>query len=154
MQTAFQTRCLANAPHPVRKARQASSWRSPDQPGTSAQAARTQAGAGVTGGGSPGLSQTQGAQVLATGAQAATAGADCVVGGGGGGSAQPAASSVAARMEVKRKAQRIVFADGSWILLLEAALALGLAVFIVWYTLPAKKKPADKTPAKDVTRKP
>ena len=69
-------------------------------------------------------------------------------------SAQPAASSVAARMAVKRKARRIVFADGSWILLLEAALALGLAVFIVWYTLPAKKKPADKTPAKDVTRKP
>ena len=108
----------------------------------------------MTGGGSPGLSQTQGAQALATGAQAATAGADCVVGGGGGDRAQPAASSVAARMGVKRKAQRIVFADGSWILLLEAALALGLAVFIVWYTLPAKKKPADKTPAKDVTRKP
>ena len=108
----------------------------------------------MSGGGSPGLSQTQGAQALATGTQAVPAGVACAVGGGGGGRAQPAASKVAARMGVKRKAENIVFADGSWILLLEAALALGLAVFIVWYTLPAKKKPADEKTAKDEPRKP
>ncbi len=108
---------------------------------------------GVTGGKAPGLSQTQGAQ-LATGVQIAAAG-DGVVGADGCvGTAQPAASSVAARMGLKRKAENIVFEDGSWILLLEAALALGLAVFIVWFTLPAKKKPADKSPAKDEPRKP
>lgn len=100
------------------------------------------------------MSQTQGAQALATGTQAAAEDDACEVGGGEGGNAQPAASKVAARMGVKRKAENIVFADGSWIFLLEAGLALGLAVFIVWYTLPAKKKPADKTAAKDVPRKP
>ena len=98
------------------------------------------------------MSQTQGAQALATGTQAA--GDACAVGGGDGGNAQPAASKVAARMGLKRKAENIMFADGSWIFLLEAGLALGLAVFIVWYTLPAKKKTADKTAAKDEPRKP
>lgn len=54
----------------------------------------------------------------------------------------------------KRKVENIMIEDGSWILLLEAALALGLAVFIVWFTLPARKKSADKTAAEDVQRKP
>jgi hypothetical protein len=31
-----------------------------------------------------------------------------------------------------------------WLLYLEAAVALGLAVFIVWFTLPKKKPPAEK----------
>jgi hypothetical protein len=34
-----------------------------------------------------------------------------------------------------------MFASGFWIILLEMLLALGLAIFIVWYTIPKKKKP-------------
>ena len=30
--------------------------------------------------------------------------------------------------------------SGLWIILLEAAIALGLLVFIVWWTMPTKKK--------------
>ena len=30
--------------------------------------------------------------------------------------------------------------SGLWIILLEAAIALGLLVFIVWWTMPKKKK--------------
>ena len=37
----------------------------------------------------------------------------------------------------------IMFAGGMWIFYLESALALGLFVFIVWWTLP--KKPKDKS---------
>lgn len=33
-----------------------------------------------------------------------------------------------------------MLADGSWIFLLEALLALVLAVLIVWWTLPGKRK--------------
>ena len=32
--------------------------------------------------------------------------------------------------------------SGLWIILLEAAVALGLLVFIVWWTLPRKNKDA------------
>jgi cbb3-type cytochrome oxidase subunit 3 len=35
-----------------------------------------------------------------------------------------------------------------WVLMLEAFVALFLLVFIVWWTLPAKKKPAAKQAAK------
>jgi hypothetical protein len=34
-----------------------------------------------------------------------------------------------------------------WVLYLEAFVALFLLVFIVWWTLPSKKKPAAKPPA-------
>ena len=37
----------------------------------------------------------------------------------------------------------IMFAGGVWIFYLESALALGLFVFIVWWTLP--KQPKDKS---------
>lgn len=33
-----------------------------------------------------------------------------------------------------------------WVLMVEAFVALFLLVFIVWWTLPAKKKPAPKAP--------
>ena len=36
-----------------------------------------------------------------------------------------------------------MFANGMWIFYLESALALGMFVFIVWWTLP--KKPKDKS---------
>ena len=36
-----------------------------------------------------------------------------------------------------------MFAGGMWIFYLESALALGMFVFIVWWTLP--KKPKDKS---------
>ena len=36
-----------------------------------------------------------------------------------------------------------MFAGGMWIFYLESALALGMFVFIVWWTLP--KKPRDKS---------
>jgi hypothetical protein len=38
-----------------------------------------------------------------------------------------------------------MFSDGMWIFYLESALALGMFVFIVWWTLP--KKPRDKQQA-------
>lgn len=33
-----------------------------------------------------------------------------------------------------------------WILMIEAMVALFLLVFIVWWTMPSKKKPAPKAP--------
>ena len=37
-----------------------------------------------------------------------------------------------------------MFDDGMWVIYLEMVFALGLAGFIVWYTLPSKKKPKDR----------
>ena len=37
-----------------------------------------------------------------------------------------------------------MFKDGMWIFYLESALALGMFVFIVWWTLPKKAKAPDK----------
>ena len=36
-----------------------------------------------------------------------------------------------------------MFDDGMWVIYLEMVFALCLAGFIVWYTLPSKKKPKD-----------
>ncbi len=44
--------------------------------------------------------------------------------------------------------------DGSWIILLEMGVALCLAVFIVWWTMPRKKKPEDDKPDPDAKGKP
>ena len=38
-----------------------------------------------------------------------------------------------------------------WVLALEAGLALGLFLFIIWWTLPKKKKKNDNT-AKEITK--
>ena len=54
---------------------------------------------------------------------------------------QPAIRSAAGRMKTNEGLKRIMLEDGSWILLLEVAVALGLAGFIIWYTLPRRKKP-------------
>ena len=40
-----------------------------------------------------------------------------------------------------------MFAGGMWIFYLESALALGMFVFIVWWTLP--KKPQNKEPGRE-----
>lgn len=41
-----------------------------------------------------------------------------------------------------------------WILMIEAMVALFLLVFIVWWTMPKKKKPAPKAkPVEDQSRK-
>lgn len=42
-----------------------------------------------------------------------------------------------------------MFEGGMWIIFLEMALVLALAVFIVWWTWPRPKKPEDRTTAKD-----
>jgi hypothetical protein len=39
-----------------------------------------------------------------------------------------------------------MFDDGMWIIYLEALLALGLLVFIVWWTLPRKKTVSEEPP--------
>jgi hypothetical protein len=37
-----------------------------------------------------------------------------------------------------------MFSDGLWIIVLEMLVALALAVFIVWWTLPRRKRPPDE----------
>jgi hypothetical protein len=37
-----------------------------------------------------------------------------------------------------------MFDDGMWVIYLEMVFVLCLAAFIVWYTLPSKKKPSDR----------
>jgi hypothetical protein len=41
-----------------------------------------------------------------------------------------------------------MFGDGLWILVLEGVLALGLLVFIVWWTLPSAPRPPASAPIK------
>ena len=47
------------------------------------------------------------------------------------------------------KLERNMFEGGMWIIFLELALVLALAVFIVWWTWPRPKKPEDRTTARD-----
>ena len=42
-----------------------------------------------------------------------------------------------------------MFADGMWIFYLESALALGMFVFIVWWTLPKKLPDKERGSAAD-----
>ncbi|MBL8385184.1 MAG: hypothetical protein JNM90_19020 [Burkholderiales bacterium] len=40
-----------------------------------------------------------------------------------------------------------MLADGMWIILLEMLVALALGLFIVWWTWPRGRKPAERDPA-------
>lgn len=55
------------------------------------------------------------------------------------------ASALRIRHRVNER-RRFMLQDGSWIILLEMGVALCLAVFIVWWTMPRKKKPEDDKP--------
>lgn len=39
-----------------------------------------------------------------------------------------------------------MFADGMWIFYLEALLVLAIGAFIVWWTMPKQKRPAQRAP--------
>lgn len=39
--------------------------------------------------------------------------------------------------------------SGLWLIILEAGVALGLLVFIVWWTLPKKSQPTEKKDVSD-----
>lgn len=54
--------------------------------------------------------------------------------------AAPSTLRICQRVNERR---RFMLQDGSWIILLEMGVALCLAVFIVWWTMPRKKKPED-----------
>jgi len=42
-----------------------------------------------------------------------------------------------------------MFSNGLWVILLEVLVALGLGVFIVWWTLPRRRPPEDGHKPKD-----
>jgi hypothetical protein len=71
---------------------------------------------------------------------------------------QPAASAAApSALRIRHRVnerRRFMLQDGSWIILLEMGVALCLAVFIVWWTMPRKKKPEDDKPDPDSKEKP
>jgi len=44
------------------------------------------------------------------------------------------------RNEGRRRSSIAMLEGGFWVFILEALLVLGLAIFIVWWTLPRKRK--------------
>ncbi len=52
-------------------------------------------------------------------------------------------------MAILFEVEQDMFDGGMWIIFLEMALVLVLAVFIVWWTWPRPKKPEDRTAGKD-----
>jgi hypothetical protein len=115
------------------------------------------AGGGAAVAGAAGGAASAVAGAAAAGACACAGGADLAgVGtasglrGNGGGAAQPASAAIDAPASASR-AQRPLHCTRTfpfstmWLILLEAALALGLLVFIVWWTMfhRPRRKPRD-----------
>ena len=61
-------------------------------------------------------------------------------------------SNGATRMPHSRMAERYMFDGGMWIIFLEMGAVLLLGVFIVWWTWPRPKKPAQRPLAGDAEK--
>lgn len=122
--------------------------------GTSDHAAGAQAGLGGSGF-STGLSHWQGTQAEVVGA-AQDAGSERVFSAvGRGGVVQADSISSADKMRVRQCIRDAagMFEGGMWIFYLEMLVVLGLAIFIVWWTLPGKKSPPANQPGRTEANK-
>src|SRR5262245_57232901 len=154
--------CVTSARQLARKALHAVAGSSAFHPGRSLHAAGRSAPGSIADGGlavPSGNSGLTGSVVCGAFTGGITAGGRAVGGGDGGGcgarTSQPASANAAAtisRISTAAPARLECRMDALMWLLAEAGVALALLLFIVWWTMPRRKRRGDKEPAREDDR--